>query len=208
MATRLVVACLGDPRSFTTIAQARECAGTEVVAVAFDLGIGVSLAALKADALAAGATRCHALDVREEFARDVIVPAARDWSSTVAEGSERFGTVAAAFVNRLLQSMAALEDGCVSQPIAIPRYSGSSRHHTFGPARLTIGFEAGAPIAINGVRMTLTELVESIETITGRPALEILAQAYHERHVAEIDDVTFEILEGRCTPLTAVAVGR
>jgi argininosuccinate synthase len=40
-----------------------------------------------------------------------------------------------------------------------------------------IRFEAGVPVAINGVEMNLTELLESIETITGEPALAVLQRA-------------------------------
>jgi argininosuccinate synthase len=36
-----------------------------------------------------------------------------------------------------------------------------------GPAHVEISFEAGLPVAVNGVPMTLTELIESVTTIAG-----------------------------------------
>jgi argininosuccinate synthase len=47
----------------------------EVIAVALDLGQGRELNQIRERAIAAGASRCHVLDVREEFARDYILPA-------------------------------------------------------------------------------------------------------------------------------------
>ena len=49
--------------------------GAEIVAVTMDLGQGKELEAVRDRALAAGAVRAHVLDVREEFARDYVLPA-------------------------------------------------------------------------------------------------------------------------------------
>jgi argininosuccinate synthase len=51
--------------------------GAEVIALALDLGQGRELNQIRERAIAAGAARCHVLDVREEFARDYILPALR-----------------------------------------------------------------------------------------------------------------------------------
>ena len=48
---------------------------TEVIAVALDLGQGRELSQIRERAIAAGAIRCHVLDVREEFARDFLLRA-------------------------------------------------------------------------------------------------------------------------------------
>ncbi len=53
----------------------KEKHGAEVIAVALDLGQGRELNQIRERAMAAGAIRCHVLDVREEFARDYILPA-------------------------------------------------------------------------------------------------------------------------------------
>jgi hypothetical protein len=47
------------------------------------------------------------------------------------------------------------------------------------PARLEIAFEGGVPVAVNGVPMTLTELIESVATIADAPPAAIF-QAAHQ----------------------------
>ena len=58
--------------------------GIEVVGVAVDVGNVASLEALRAVALGAGALRCHAFDVRESLAADVLWPALRAGALGVA----------------------------------------------------------------------------------------------------------------------------
>ena len=182
MTSRLVVACFGDSGSLTAIAAAKQRAATDVVAVAFDLGAGESLGGMKEAALAAGATRCHALDVREEFAREVILPAARDAGPAGANQNRTFDDAGCrdswtARFSPLRRSRKAAR--CCRSRF---RPTEAWRHEVgpWRPAQLGIGFESGVPVAINGIHMTLTELLESIETISGRSALEILSAAYRE----------------------------
>lgn len=73
MSKRVVVACFGDEQSARCIQ--RLAATREVVAVAMDFGGAVTLGAMRDLALASGAVRCHALDVREDFAREALLPA-------------------------------------------------------------------------------------------------------------------------------------
>ena len=54
---------------------ARDTTGAEVVCVTMDLGQGQDLESVRERALAAGAVRAHVLDVREEFARQHVLPA-------------------------------------------------------------------------------------------------------------------------------------
>jgi hypothetical protein len=49
-----------------------------------------------------------------------------------------------------------------------------------GPADLEIEFADGTPVAINRVPMTLTELMESVETISGIRAIDVLTLGYRE----------------------------
>ncbi len=49
--------------------------GAEIVTVTMDLGQGQDLDDVRERALAIGAVRAHVLDLREEFARDYILPA-------------------------------------------------------------------------------------------------------------------------------------
>jgi argininosuccinate synthase len=200
MLTRLVVACCGDLGSFETIAHESARAGTEVIAVALDLGNGESLSGLKEAALAAGAARCHAIDLREEFARDVIVPAAREAASTGTTTDRVLAKLGPAFVSRAVQSIAMLEEG---QPVFSESISfhGDTRakRHASGSALIALQFEAGLPTAINGVRMTLPEVIESIETISACHAPEVLSLAYGELGMAGGDSVTMWVQDGRCT---------
>ncbi len=53
----------------------KEKYGAEIVAVTLDLGQGRELNQIRERAMSTGAIRCHVLDVREEFARDYILPA-------------------------------------------------------------------------------------------------------------------------------------
>jgi argininosuccinate synthase len=55
------------------------------------------------------------------------------------------------------------------------------------PQHFDLTFVDGLPTAINGVTMTLPELMESIETITGEPALCVIEREMtrsREPHIA------------------------
>jgi argininosuccinate synthase len=52
-------------------------------------------------------------------------------------------------------------------PDAIYSLTAPARRAPDAPAHLEIAFEAGLPVAVNGVPMTLTELIESVTTIAG-----------------------------------------
>jgi argininosuccinate synthase len=67
------------------------------------------------------------------------------------------GEAAAAFVIHTTLWERSLEEG--GPPAARPEPE--------APARLELAFEGGLPIAVNGIPMTLTELIESVATIAG-----------------------------------------
>ena len=73
--TRIVLAYSGGLDTSVAIPWLKEKYGAEVIAVTLDLGQGRELNQIRERAMAAGAVRCHVLDVREEFARDYILPA-------------------------------------------------------------------------------------------------------------------------------------
>ena len=73
--TRIVLAYSGGLDTSVAIPWLKEKHGAEVIAVTLDLGQGRELNQIRERAMAAGAIRCHVLDVREEFARDYILPA-------------------------------------------------------------------------------------------------------------------------------------
>jgi len=72
---RIVLAYSGGLDTSVAIPWLAERHGAEVIAVTLDLGQGRELEQVRERALAIGAMRCHVLDVREEFARDYILPA-------------------------------------------------------------------------------------------------------------------------------------
>jgi argininosuccinate synthase len=71
---RIVLAYSGGLNSSVAIPWLIERHAAEIVAVTIDLGQGRELEAVRDRALVAGARRAHVLDLREEFARDYILP--------------------------------------------------------------------------------------------------------------------------------------
>jgi argininosuccinate synthase len=72
---RIVLAYSGGLDTSVAIAWLAEKYDAEVIAVTLDLGQGRELTDVRERALAVGATRAHVLDVRDEFAREYILPA-------------------------------------------------------------------------------------------------------------------------------------
>ena len=72
---KVVLAYSGGLDTSVAIPWLKENHGADVIAVTLDLGQGSELNQVRERAMAAGAKRCHVLDVREEFARDYILPA-------------------------------------------------------------------------------------------------------------------------------------
>jgi argininosuccinate synthase len=75
MMAKIVLAYSGGLDTSVAIPWLRETQRAEVIAVTLDLGQGPELNEVRERALVSGASRCHVLDVREEFARDYILPA-------------------------------------------------------------------------------------------------------------------------------------
>jgi argininosuccinate synthase len=72
---RIVLAYSGGLDTSVAIPWLREKYGAEIIAVTLDLGQGRELNQIRERAMSTGAIRCHVLDVRDEFARDYILPA-------------------------------------------------------------------------------------------------------------------------------------
>lgn len=70
----VVLAYSGGVRSTAAISWLRERHRAEVVTVTLDLGQSGDMNEIRTHALSAGATRAHVIDVREEFARDFVLP--------------------------------------------------------------------------------------------------------------------------------------
>ncbi|MBI4888936.1 MAG: argininosuccinate synthase [Acidobacteria bacterium] len=109
MTERLVFACSGSARSATAIRTLAVRHGAEVVALTLDLGQGQAVEEAHDRALEAGAVRAHVLDVREEFARDFVLPALQ--AGARREGGDPMALpLAHAIIARKLVDMAAIED--------------------------------------------------------------------------------------------------
>ena len=179
MADRIVVGYFGDRASLAATIRASAARGVDVVAVAFDLGGKIPLSALRDDALSLGALRCHALDVREDFARQVIVPAL---AADPSELHETVAEIARHFVTASLDSIARLETAAFIEPdgFEVPWRTGVERRRMTGSATIALRFEQQTPRELNGIPMTPAEILESLETISGLAALDVLHAAYQE----------------------------
>ena len=72
---RIVLAYSGGLDTSVAVRWLADKYGAEVVAVTMDLGQGRELDDVRERALAVGAVRAHVVDVREEFAREYVLPA-------------------------------------------------------------------------------------------------------------------------------------
>ena len=72
---RIVLAYSGGLDTSVAIPWLKEHYNAEIIAVTMDLGQGKELESVRDRALATGAVRAHVLDLRDEFARDFILPA-------------------------------------------------------------------------------------------------------------------------------------
>ena len=72
---RIVLAYSGGLETSVAIPWLAATYDAEIITVTIDVGQGRELTDVRERALAAGATRAHVLDVRDEFARDYILPA-------------------------------------------------------------------------------------------------------------------------------------
>jgi len=108
MKTRIVLGHSDNGDVFQRIHHLTEVYDAEVVTLTLDLGQGRNLEEIRDRALAAGAVRAHVLDVREEFARDFVLPVLRAGVSPA--GPEPLaGALAQPLVAQKLIEIAAIE---------------------------------------------------------------------------------------------------
>ena len=248
MPEKIVLAYSGGLDTSVAIPWLRETRGAEVIAVALDLGQGRELNQIRERAMATGAIRCHVLDVREEFARDYILPAlqadalyeeryplatalgrpliakklveiahmenataiahgctgkgndqvridvsaraidpaisviapAREWGMTrpdeIAYARARHVPVPATTDNPYSTDQnlwgrsiecGVLEDPWSEPPDDIYTLTKSPADAPATPAYVEIEWQEGVPTTVNGVEMSLVELINSLETIAG-----------------------------------------
>ena len=245
---RIVLAYSGGLDTSVAIPWLAEHYKAEVIAVTMDLGQGGQLERVRERALATGAVRAHVLDLREEFARDYILPALQagaiyedryplatalgrpliarklveiahmEHAGSIAHGCTGKGNdqvridVSARALDATLRVVAparvwgmtrpdeieyarargipvpatvespystdenlwgrAIECGVLEDPWSEPpeeiyALTKSPAESPDVPAYVEIDFVLGVPTAVNGVAMSLTELIGSLETIAG-----------------------------------------
>jgi argininosuccinate synthase len=174
MTARIVFAYSGAADAWAAIAAAAAARGAEIVTLTLDLGQGTDLEEARDAALAAGAVRAHVVDVREEFARDYVLPALH---AGVLQNDPMAFALAAELVSRKLEEVAAIEGAApAAEPVTIHNNLLGRQGAAYtltkapadappSPAHVEIGFEGGVPVVINGVPMALTELIESLSII-------------------------------------------
>jgi argininosuccinate synthase len=178
---KIITACLGSADELAHIKSLSASGAIEVIAVAFDLANGHNLRALHDDAIAAGAARCHVLGVKEAFARECVLPS--------IQGEATVDQLAIRFVANTLAKIAELEGGAdVSfNPQTTPLMGGARstrRVPPDRPARIEIAFENGVPLSLNGVTMTLAEMIECLSTIAAAQGIGDARAAVHALQVA------------------------
>jgi argininosuccinate synthase len=171
---RIVIACSGSPQSLAAIPRLAAEFDAEVVTVILDIGQTRELEGVRQAALAAGAVRAHVVDAREEFAGDCL--------AALRNGQR---PSAMPLVARKLDEVAHIEGaipvidaGGYDDVEATLWQHSSAKPELNEPARLEIAFERGLPVSVNGVPMTLTEVIESVATIADASPATIF-QAVH-----------------------------
>lgn len=172
---RIVVACSGSSESLAAIPRLASAFDAEVVTVTLDIGQSRELEGVRQAALAAGAVRAHVLDAREEFARHFMVALRQEQRSTI-------GPLIARKLDEVarIEGATAVADGGGDDDVAPALWERSPGKPDLNePARLEIAFERGLPVSVNGVPMTLTEVIESVATIADVPPA-VIFQAAHD----------------------------
>ena len=120
MHERILLAHSGGFDTSVAVAWLAEEYDARVITVTLDLGQGGELDEVRGRALASGAVRAHVLDVREEFARDYILPALQ--AGATYEGRYPLGTALGhPLIARKLVEIAGIENagaiahGCADQ---------------------------------------------------------------------------------------------
>jgi argininosuccinate synthase len=201
---RIVIACSGSATSLAAIPRLAAAFDADVVTVTLDIGQMRELEGVRHAALAAGAVRAHVVDAREEFARDCIAAMRGEDPPPATE-----------LIARKLDEVARIENAtAMMDDAAGPDLDPSlwdrvpNKPELNEPARLEIEFEGGVPVAVNGVPMTLTELIESVATIAKAPPAAIF-QAAHQALGADASShasgatVCLELFKGQHRVLSA-----
>ena len=194
MTERIVLDYSGGAAGAATIARLAG-RGAEVVTVTLDVGQARDTAEIRDRALSDGAVRAHVLDVREQFARDHALPALKGTALPDVT------TLAAPLVAAKLAEIGRIENATIESTsgaagenlLCRPVLDVSRAPDT--AAHIELVFERGVPASINGVAMSLTELIESLSLIAGRHGVGRIAGV--EAPAAVVLHAAFQALGGR-----------
>jgi argininosuccinate synthase len=195
MNQRIVLAYDGSPESSKAIAWLASQHDADVVTLTLDLGGGAALGGVRDLSLGRGAIRAHVLEVEEEFAREIVIPAAQ---AGTCGPSIPIAALVRPLLAKKLVDVARIEkadavsyvsshgneaglDGLIAvidpaipviaihagdrQPVVPLRKPVAAASMMTTPAHVEISFEDALPTAINGIGMRLPELLESLATI-------------------------------------------
>ena len=109
MKRRIVLAYAGDVMTSVAIPWLSQHSGADVVAVTLDLGQPSGLEGVRDRALACGAVRAHVLDLREEFARDHLLPSLRA-GVLCRDGYPQAAALARPLISKTLVEVARIEN--------------------------------------------------------------------------------------------------
>jgi argininosuccinate synthase len=193
MKQRIVLAYDGSAESSEAISALARQHDADVVTLTLDLGGGAPLDGIRDQSLGRGATRAHVLEVQEEFARDIILPAAQAGTFGPAvpvaaiarpllarklvdvariEKATQIAYVARGEDDSRLESLVTGLDPALSLiAIDAPRADSPAKPVQRRPssrssvAQVEITFKDNVPTTINGIGMRLPELLESVATI-------------------------------------------
>ena len=190
---RIVLAYSGSPATSAAIRELAEEHAADVVTLTLDVGAGGEMQEIHERALVAGAVRAHVLDVREEFADNYLLQALQ--AGALNTGGNALDALARPLIARKLVEIARIERAVAVAHGAAPDAGIDTLIHAIAPdmrviaasrgsgarvapagrkavsagpdngADVEITFDRDVPIAINGVPMSLTELIESLTVI-------------------------------------------
>jgi argininosuccinate synthase len=204
--SKVVLAYSGGPASSAALSWLVEQGRGEVVALTLDLGHGDALEAVRDRALSGGAARAHVIDARDEFAYDFVLPALQA-GAFAHPRVPLAAALARAILARHLIEMARIEGvttvahACAGRdrtrldrlladldPSMAVLVRPSRRRTSIGRVTradasdlvsiVDLEFESGVPVSINDVAMPFPELLQSLATIAGTPALDALQLAH------------------------------
>jgi argininosuccinate synthase len=212
---RIVFAWSGAAEAWPAIVATAAARGAEIVTLTLDIGQRDDLEDVRDRALASGAVRAHVLDVREELARDYVLPALQ---ANVLQHDPMARRLASQLVATKLEEIAVIEgatpavDSVAIEDTLLGR-EGATYTLTTAPAdapqiaaHVEIAFERGVPRAVNGVPMALTELIDILTIIAGQHGVGRIGAI--EAPAAVVLSVAYSALAAACHPDAVTGVVR